>query len=183
MNNNITKCIEYNEDAEIISYDIENYEIPNIPKIFRKYCDDIAELQICNFLYKNPHPNCVNIYKIFGNYIDMEYLNTTSIYTKNEHYAKILLDIKKAIEYLNKNNIVYIDIKLDNIGYCLKDKIYKLFDFNVSGIVDKSDNTKWIIKPYEAYIYRKYYEQNKDIQDLYDIDRFALEFFKNTDLK
>jgi len=180
----MTIVYEYNQDGEIINYEINDYFIQNIPRIFRKYSENRVEFEICKLLKENPHPKCVNIYKIFGSYIDMEYVNTISIYKKNIHYDQIFSDVERAIEYLNKNNIVYIDIKLDNIGYNLKDKIYKIFDFNMSGIVDKLDNYKWLFKPDSGYLYRKYYENNKrENVNLFDIDRYALEYFKKTDLK
>ena len=52
--------------------------------------------------------------------------------TKN----KMLINISNALKQLHSVGIIFIDLKFSIIGYDTVKQIYKLFDFNVSGIFD-----------------------------------------------
>jgi len=111
---------------------------------------------------KNPHPNIATYFFIDNNYVDMEELNT-----KNIVQEEIIEPMLKVKNFLQKLGIIYIDWKIDNIG---KDKngIYKLFDFDGSGLVDISSQ-KWIIKPVDTFSYKEALKQGsktpKEIDD------------------
>ena len=105
-----------------------------------------VEKSIVNILMKNPHPNIVKFFKITNSYVDMEELNTKDV--NIDEAIKVMIGVK---DFLQSLGIAYIDWKIDNIG---KDKygIYKLFDFDVSGIFNNND---WLVKPVEFFNYKK----------------------------
>lgn len=147
--------------TEIISYNVSHF--------FRKFSEDENELIICRLLKDNPQENIVTIYNVKGNIIDMEMLDM-SIPRKNIQH------IENGLKKLHELYIVYIDLKDDNIGYSHIDKVFKLFDFNMAGIVNKSDDNKWFLPPCKGYILRKI-NDTVDINNLYKIDNYALEFY------
>ena len=98
-------------------------------------------LKIAEILQKNPHENIVKIYKVskrpmFIDYqlLDLEYCINSS---KQTNYID---NIRKGLHHLHTLNIVYIDLKNnlgDNIGYDCASKTYRIYDFDVSGILKK----------------------------------------------
>ena len=116
---------------------------------FRKMIKEryIVEILIARIIKKNPHPNIVKIYRIENNYIDIELVNNNYDFTKD-----ILYKMYHVRDHLNKNNVAYIDWKLDNIGIGA-DGEPKLFDFDCSGIFKGTD---WIVEPQEAYNYAQF---------------------------
>lgn len=149
------KSFEYTHDGCIQ----EIQETYNGLPFFRKHTNAISstnELAIAKILYKNPCSHCVKIYNIreggIHSYIDMELLNTQKL----QELEKELIhnDIYIALEELHLHQIIYIDLKNDNIGYSEIDKTWKLFDFDASGITD-STFSKWIEKPPYLYAYRE----------------------------
>ncbi|MDI9313033.1 MAG: hypothetical protein QM535_22675, partial [Limnohabitans sp.] len=102
------------------------------------------------------------------NYIDMELLETDMSLQDTNKIKNIMMNVKS---YLQSLGIIYIDWKLDNIGISDDGKI-KLFDFDVSGLIDIATK-EWIIEP------PKYYSYNKAIQHgmvtPIDIDNYAFD--------
>lgn len=133
------------------------------------------ERTICQKLYDNPQKNIVTIYNINDNFIEMEYLNTEYAINSIDIIEKVYGDITDAITQLHELDIVYIDLKLDNIGYSKTDNCFKLFDFDCSGIVNEYNTKKWKEKPYSGYIFKRneYYVNFCD--SLYDLDFFIME--------
>ena len=119
-----------------------------------------AEIQISRILMNNPHPNIVTFYEINDNYVEMELLDVETTFIPKE-------TMEKVKDFLQSLGIIYIDWKIDNIGIS-HDGTYKLFDFNVSGLVDLKTND-WIIKPLEYWSYNKAIENGyaspQDIDD------------------
>ena len=105
-----------------------------------------VEKSIVSILMKNPHPNIVKFFKITNSFVDMEELNTKDV--NIDEAIKVMKGVK---DFLQSLGIAYIDWKLDNIGKD-KDGIYKLFDFDVSGIFHKND---WLVKPVEFFNYKR----------------------------
>lgn len=116
----------------------------------RKYIDinDNREYTICKYI-KNIQrnnslklDNIVRILHVTKKYYDQEYLvDVTKINFSNQ---KHISDVKKSIQQLNNIGIIYLDLKNDNIGYSIKDKKWKIFDFDSSALY--LDN-EWFIKP------------------------------------
>lgn len=175
-----TSYVYYNCEGKLIEVDYqkESYDYC-CSKFFRKFCDADIETRICRKLIENPHPNCVTIYNVDGYIVDMELLDT-NINLDHSH----LIDIKKAITHLNSMGIVYIDLKPDNIGFSRKDGVYKLFDFNMSGIVKPDKNNEWLVKPRIGYILRDVYEYLGDPQNysLFTIDTIAMDRYIKKEL-
>jgi len=77
---------------------------------------------------------------------------------KDNQITKYLKNIKNSLKELKKLNIAHIDLKLPNTGYSKKDKVWKIFDFDISGIYNNKN--KWtVVPPYENNIwtfYRKF---------------------------
>lgn len=163
----MTLCYYYNYEHEIIQKEIDiDY---NVDVFFRKYTEDDNERIICKKLFENQHANIVKIYNLSSNYIDMEYLDTIDSINDN-----LLLDINNALEHLHNLKIVYIDLKKDNIGFSKKENCYKLFDFNMSGIIDDIDDMIWKVKPNKGYILRKITDKY-NITSLFDIDKYSIQ--------
>ena len=78
--------------------------------------------------------------------------------------------MRSVKKYLQQLGVMYIDWKLDNIG--ISERRFKLFDFDVSGLIDV--NNKWIIEP------PKYWSYNKAIQNgmktPIEIDNYAFNY-------
>ena len=150
--------------------------------VFRKFSKSATELTICKILMKNPHRNCISIYNVSGSYIDMEFVDTKRRLNLMKHKNNVMTDIKKAIRHLHSFNIVYIDLKFDNIGYNKKEQCHKLFDFDMSGIISSKNNTEWLFKPESGYVYRDFFNTMPfaDCQDFKNIDAFALHKFEET---
>ena len=127
-----------------------------------------AEIAVVNILMKNPHPNIATYYKVNNEYVEMEELDIRAEKDKN----KVIESMEKVKKFLQSLGIMYIDWKTDNIGIS-KDGTYKLFDFDVSGLVDLNTN-KWIVKPLEYWSYNKAIENGCETPQ--QIDDFAFNY-------
>lgn len=138
---------------------------------FRKYGGSISEHAIYRILKNNPHPNIVNLYRITESYIDIELLTpiiSEKDYDKNMVISQALL----AKNHLQRLGIMYIDWKPDNIGIAT-DGTYKLFDFDLSGII-ASNSKKWERHPAPySWSYRQAIANG--LKDPKEIDDFAFE--------
>lgn len=134
------------------------------------------ELNIVKIIKKNQEKlkNVVEIKNISEQYYDMELLK---IIDKKEYddmeqntKNKMLTDIFNALEQLHSIGIIFIDLKISNIGYDTSKQIYKLFDFNASGIFDINTG-EWIQEPV-GFKYnvlgQKFVETSDDVRQ-YDI--------------
>jgi hypothetical protein len=126
---------------------------------FRKMTDSKVELEICNKLFNlqtvnKKHKNVVNIYYVGSNFVDMELLDIYEIYgeKETEETVKIIEIMREVKTELQGLGILYIDWKLDNIGFSKIDNTYKLFDFDCSGIMN-IETKEWIKKPKMYYSY------------------------------
>jgi serine/threonine protein kinase len=128
------------------------------------------EYKIAKILIENPFPNIVTFYNINKDYVEMEELDIT---TSNKLNKKELIDtMRKTKDFLQSLGIMYIDWKPDNIGIS-KDGTYKLFDFDVSGLIDLKTN-EWIVKPLEYWNYNKAIENG--FKTPKQIDDFSFEY-------
>ena len=168
-------CVVYDAEGSF-KFINENLPYKDVLRCFRKHSDSVTENAICNVLMQNPHKNIVTIYDVKRNIIDEELLESC-IFHKDK-IKDILNDIQNGLEHLHKNNIVYIDLKLDNIGYSRKENCFKLFDFDMSGIVNPNDSTKWTYKPETGFAIKKYMKIHGNIvSNLFDIDRYQMNKF------
>lgn len=161
----------YNSNGDLIDLD---YDIEGIP-IFRKefYNDSYNERDIVRIIKKNDFKNVVKIYTIEYKYYDSELLNTSITLTK-EVVNKIINDMTHAKTELQSKGIIYIDWKPDNIGFCINDNVYKIFDFDSSGIISKQCQ-EWIKPPPHRWLYKTAIK--KGIYSPFEIDNECFNIF------
>lgn len=157
--------------STIYTMDGEMYEIDELyegKQFFRKMSTCSRELEICKILSKLNHPNIVKIFQVGENFIDMEVLDDSIRQCK---MVEVKLIMQECKQYLQELGIIYVDWKLDNIGISSEDHQYKLFDFDGSGIINKS-TFEWIKKPNTSFFsYRKAIEN--DMKTPVEIDNFS----------
>jgi serine/threonine protein kinase len=126
------------------------------------------EYVITKILINNPFPNIVTFYTINKDYVEMEELDITTKLNK----GKVVEIMRKVKDFLQSLGIMYIDWKPDNIGIS-NDGTYKLFDFDVSGLIDLK-TSKWIVKPLEYWNYKKAIENG--FKTPQQIDDFSFDY-------
>jgi serine/threonine protein kinase len=129
-----------------------------------------VEIEIAKCIMQNPCHNVVEIYDVVENgrewYIDMEELDVHCF-----GWEHCILDVINALTQMHALNIVYIDIKEDNVGFSRKDGVFKLFDFNCSGILNKDAKNTWLFQPYqEGFTYKSVMEYEKYLPSLGQLD-------------
>ena len=119
---------------------------------FTKMTTDINELSIYNILHTSGTKSCgiVNIIQLSNNFVKLENLDTSLNHCT---MADIKHKMKTVKAFLQNLGIMYIDWKRDNIGIGRLDGELKLFDFDVSGIIDLHTN-EWLLPPPKCWAYR-----------------------------
>jgi hypothetical protein len=150
----------------------ELYTTDDGTDLFRKYTDDIIELDIASSILIHPHSNIVSIYNVNyeEKYYDMEILDTSTREDKD------LLSLRSAKDHLHDLGISYIDWKYDNSAVS-KEGVTKLFDFNMCGMFDQKNN-KWLEEPLHGYLYRyalRIFTSIRCISSPVKIDNFLFE--------
>lgn len=140
--------------------------------------DGKLEVRISTIIKENQGVlrNIVTIYDIRPDHIDMELLDMNP-----DHVGDLEADMRAAIAQLHSVGVVYVDLKMDNIGYSHTDKRWKIFDFDASGIVSARDDTKWDAAPPAYYMYKKYRACVRAGESLKELDRVILEEFLSVD--
>ena len=138
----------------------QKHSIPFVRKMINiKGRSGVAELEIAKILMKNPQKNVVRVLKISTKtkqpYIDYQKLDTDKDLNIKSKYVR--RDIKSGLSNLHNLNIIYVDLKDDNIGYDSVSKEWRIFDFDGSGICNKS-KSKWIIEPFIGAAARYYFK-------------------------
>ena len=121
-------------------------------------CDRISsiELEVARLIKLHPHENIVKVFKISKNpmYIDYQLLDT-SYHIEKDDMSEYIENIKKGVKHLHKLNVIYVDFKGifgDNVGYDKETNTYRIYDFNLCGIMDDS-GLNWKL----GYMPMKYY--------------------------
>ena len=135
---------------------------------FRKMKPNTGEKEICELLMKNPHKNIIKIYAVTDNYIDMELLNVD---INTGDISKLQNEMMEVKTYLQELGIFYIDWKLDNIGIS-NDGEFKLFDFDVSGLMDIKTK-EWKVEPPKYFAYNR--AVHNGMKTPIEIDNYAFE--------
>jgi serine/threonine protein kinase len=154
--------------------------------IFRKVWNtsciyDMTEREICLKIKEHPHKNLVTVYDVTLSYVDEEMLDIGDSY---ENFAELFINregihqIHEALNHLHGLGIVYIDLKMENIGWSNVDKCYKLFDFNGSGTIT-ADGCHWHREPMNSYIFQGINDVDPDIKDLRQYDNYACLMLKD----
>lgn len=171
MTQRLSKSKLYSSNGELIEI---NKTINGIP-FFRKeyYNDNNNEIDIVTMLKCNPtyFKHIVKIYHVDYGYYDAELVQTSIQFTE-ENVNQIIDDMKHAKEELQSKGIMYIDWKSDNLGYSITDNLYKLFDFDSSGIANCKS---WIKMPPHRWLYKKAIE--KSYTSPIDIDNECFNIF------
>lgn len=136
---------------------------------FRKVGPGQLEYKICNKIIQKPHLNIVQFYIVNSISLDMEILQTPISINCESQALKLITDMISARNYLLDNGIVYIDWKLDNIGWSETDNVFKLFDFDLAGTFN-SETNKWIDEPDKLFAYKN--AMKNEIFDPVGIDSF-----------
>ena len=137
--------IQYNSDGKFTFLD----DVWNGKPFYRKYFNNNNEYLAYQKIYKNPHPNIVNIFKLDKNYVDLELLNTHIL---NTDIDKIIIDMIKVKEHLQSIGIIHLNWTTENIGFD-SHKNFKLFDFNCCGIINQYDKSQWLSRPNQTEKY------------------------------
>lgn len=124
------------------------------PHPFLDYSKQV-ELRIIKILMQYHHRNIVTYYHIDTNHIDIEQVDSeksNSLYNPvitRKDLNEIIEAMTNVKEFLQAIGIMYVDWKLDNLGKSV-DGIYKLFDFDASGLIDLL-SMEWKLKPNTIY--------------------------------
>ena len=148
----------------------KNKNIPFMRKILKNSISNRqkTEIEISKIIMKNPQKNIVKIYEIKlpdnmnDGYIDMELLvplEDDKEYKINKihktQFHKIDNNILSGLNQLHKLYIIYIDLHIGNVGWSAINKCWKIFDFNMSGIVNNNNIYQWKYIPDNGIIFRK----------------------------
>ena len=115
----------------------------------------------------------------YDGYIDSELLeplqneNNRFINNNIEHINRLNEDLTNGLLHLHNNWIVYIDLHTGNVGWSEDCKCWKIFDFNMSGIVNENTN-EWCHEPSRGIYYNAMIEQSNK----FDYDNIALNLFE-----
>jgi hypothetical protein len=150
-------------------FEVSNFKNGLGKYYFRKVGPCPLEYKIVKIISQRPHTNIVNFFVINTISLDMEILDTEFNISNEAQALKLITDMKNARNHLLSNGIVYIDWKLDNIGWSEEEQVFKLFDFDVSGIYDIK-TSRWINEPNKYFAYNLAVKNN--ITDPVGIDSF-----------
>lgn len=126
--------------------------IPYFRKPFFEHMGSLSETEkiVTKRLIDIQNPKVLRIFRIGKSYYDAELLDTKYSDKKNIHR-----DILQNLKELHKMGIIHVDLKNDNIGYSHLDKRWKVFDFNISGIM-RSNKKDWLRAPPTWSLYPVY---------------------------
>lgn len=161
----------YNSNGDLLKL---NEKINGLT-FFRKefYVDSANERDIVRMIKRNDFKNVVKIYNVDYKFYDSE-LVETPINLTNNNIDNILSDMSNAKFELQKKGIIYIDWKLDNVGFSQSDNVYKLFDFDSSGIISVNCN-EWIKPPPHRWLYKNAFKKGHSLP--LDIDNDCFDVF------
>jgi len=134
-----------------------------------------TEKQIALMLLENPQVNVVKVLEVGDDYVDYEKLLDYLDKEPDENYYE---DIRKGLSQLNSLGIAYIDLKKENIGYSVKDGVWKIFDFDFSGIYNV-ETLEWIVPPAESIPY-KWLHNLFDITEIDNLDNILFSEFRGS---
>jgi len=170
--------------------DIQEISMPELydgKLFFRKMTHTTVELEICRRLLtiqssSKPIQNIIHIYYVGPNFVDMELLDETyggKHFEREEELVRIIATMRQVKNELQLYGILYVDWKIDNIGFSQTDNTYKLFDFDCSGLIDM-ETKEWIKKPKMYYSYCKAVQYGKETPLEIDDYIFETETFTET---
>ena len=107
----------------------------------------------------------IRIYNVTKDYYDAELLDKY-----HDDKARMIKQIKRNLQKLHEHNVVYVDLKDDNMGYSTIDKRWKLYDFDCSGVIRA--NGKWKIEaPYYFQYKRACKTHTQSDRDAFDVPK------------
>ena len=174
LEGNITQTTQLYDGKPFFRKTFVNITLPLPPKNTsnRHAYDQAYSHRIEHAIYQRikahhpPLPNVVKVYDITDSHVDIELLDTLIKYIQypEAHKAAAL-----GKDQLQSIGVMYIDWKMDNMGIT-KDKArtYKIFDFDVSGIVKKENPNEWEMEPLHYYNYKKVIKENLKPREIDD---------------
>lgn len=116
----------------------------------------VTEKAIASILLRNRHDPHVllRVFSVTDRYYDAERLDLC-----HPNESSKARHVRECLNALHDINIIYIDIKEDNVGFSHVDQRWKLFDFDCSGI-SSPGHMSWINAPplyhaYKLYVFRQ----------------------------
>ena len=156
----------YDRDGNVLPLDEDDVFFRKMLNLSSK-----TESRIASKLLHFPQPNIVSIYSVKKYHIDMELLDIS-----HPDISTLKVDIQHALEQLHSLDVVYIDLKFDNMGYSHKDSCWKLFDFDASGIVKRGIPSKWYCSPPRYYNYNRFSPKVPSDCSLFMLDTLAYNY-------
>ncbi len=135
-----------------------------------KLAETTIAKKLMNPSYK--HPNIVHFFDVKKRYILMEKLKQLDSEDTIKNAHVLIESMRKTKDFLQSLGIIYVDWKFDNIGKNKKN-VYKLFDFDASGIIDLNTN-EWIIEPPNYLSYKT--SKERKCKTPQEIDNWSFEY-------
>lgn len=135
----------YTLDGCIVDIDV-------YPPIFRKCIDFTSEhgrteLRIANMVRASNCSSLVRIYNVMPSFYDIEMLDVgygdTSTLADN---------LRECLRALHSIGVIYLDFRRENVGYSRVDHRWKLFDFDLSGVIDLQHRDVWLCRPFMSQV-------------------------------
>lgn len=114
------------------------------------------EVKVCRILKEVALENVVRVYEVGddvgGEYVIEEKLTPCELQDVNQDYSRFESCVQAGLQQLHEKCIIHMDLKAQNVGFISEsdgNRVFKLFDFNVSGI-STPDYKSWKVEPLDV---------------------------------
>ena len=128
-----------------------------------------VEQEIARRVQASPQPNVVEIYDV-GDCVTQELLEPLDEYPRET--TSVMEHVSSGLDQLHSIGVVYIDLHVGNVGWSPKSGRWKIFDFNMSGVVEKGS---WKLEPSAGIAYNRL--KSEPVRSLFDLDHHAIRRF------
>tara|TARA_B110000046_G_C12901961_1_gene359029 strand:- start:139 stop:822 length:684 start_codon:yes stop_codon:yes gene_type:complete len=172
-------------DSIIKPFEGDPYIWKNGPSGRVKKYTNTNELDVCRILKEVHLANVVSVYDVGddvgGEYVIEEKLTPCELKDVKQNYEQFESCVQAGLRQLHEKCIIHMDLKAQNVGFISEngDKVFKLFDFNVSGI-STPDYKNWDMKPLD--VYKKQIIERKEPKVITDKRLYDTYCFDNFDM-